>query len=340
MSKKYLYYIFLISIVINSCSEKEEKLKDRVKIGFSTSSEIFLQERWKRDISIFTSSANELDADVIFSKSTDNRNDQISEILYLLKQDIDVLVVIPRDKNNLVDVIKKANDKGIPVLSYDRLINGVPLAGYVSFDNQEVGKYMAKALLSSAPTGNYIIVNGSIYDNNSFEVNLGIHKILDPQVESGKIKIVEEIWLNEWSYDEAFMLLNNIFENRVDIDAISGANDMMAQAAIKVLSERRLAGEITVVGQDADLAACQSIISGTQMMTVYKPIQKLAKRAAQVAVSLGKNQEVEPDMYINNQSEKSIPYYIENPIPVTKENMMEVIVQDSFHSENDIYVGL
>ncbi len=332
-----LLLTLLFSLFIFSCSGAKKNVDRPIKIGFSASSEIFLQERWKRDITIFTSMARELGAEVIFTKSSKNSNDQISEINYLVKQDIDILIIIPRDRDNLVDVLKKVNDKGIPVLSYDRLIMGVPLAGYISFDNQEVGQFLSKSLLSNVPKGNYVIVNGSVHDNNSYEVNIGVHKILDPQILNGNIKIVEEIWLEDWSYDEAFYRLNVLFEKGVKVDAISCANDMMAQAAIKVLAERRLAGEVAVVGQDADLVACQSIINGTQLMTVYKPIQNLALRAAQVAISFAKGEEPDPDMYINNNSSKSIPYYIERPIPVNRENMDKTIIKDGFHSEEDIY---
>lgn len=339
MKIKYLV-ILLVLLSVLSCSGGKKNINRPIRIGFSTSSEIFLQERWKRDITIFTSMAKELGAEVIFSKSSKNSSDQISEINYLLKQDIDVLMVIPRDRDNLVDVLKKVNDKGIPIISYDRLIMGVPLAGYISFDNQEVGHYLSKSLLTSVPIGNYVIINGSVHDNNSYEVNIGIHKILDPHILKGDIQIVEEIWLEDWSYDEAFYRLNELFENGAKVDAISGANDMMAQAAIKVLAERRLAGKVAVVGQDADLAACQSIIRGTQLMTVYKPIQKLAFRAAQIAVLFAKGKNPDPDLYINNYSSKSIPYFIERPIPVNRDNMDITIIKDGFHSKKDIYSTL
>lgn len=335
VKKIILFNVILITLF--SCPKKENSSKKIIKIGFSVPSDIFLQERWDRDIKIFSSRAKELDSEVIFAKSLNNIKDQESQILFLMKQNIDVLVIIPNDRTSLKNILGKVNDKGIPILTYDRLIMGVPLNGFISFDNQEVGKYLSQALISHKPKGNYIILNGSVKDNNSFEVNLGVHKNIDPLVEAGDIKIIEEIWLNEWSYDEAFIELSRVFDERQDIDAISCANDMMAQAAIKVLAERRLAGTVLVVGQDADLVACQSIIEGTQLLTVYKPIQKLATRAAEIAVYLANGITPEPELYINNISGKSIPFYIETAIPVYKEQMMETVIKDGFHSVDDVY---
>lgn len=333
---KNILFILLI-VTLFSCN-RSEHTKDNITIGFSASTEVFLQERWKRDLSIFTARAKEFGAEVILFKSSKESDDQLDEIKQLLKEDIDVLVVIPRNRTNLNDVISRVMAKGIPVLSYDRLILNTPVSGYISFDNQEVGQHMAKQLLEVSPKGNYLVINGSVYDNNSYEVNLGVHKILDPEIKSGNINLIDEFWLNEWSYDEAFKRFTEFLNQyEGELHAVSCANDMIAQAVIKVLAENRLAGQVKVVGQDADLSACQSIIDETQLMTVYKPLHNLAKRAADLAIELARGEEPEPDLYINNSSDRSIPYFIENTIPVTLENIKDTVLKDGFHSYEDIY---
>jgi len=331
--------VFLSVVLFISCSAKGESVSEKkaIRIGFSAASETFLLERWDRDIKIFMNTARELGAEVIFAKSPGNALDQIPQIQYLLKQDIDVLVVIPQDKALLGGIIQKTLDRGIPVLSYDRPIMDVPITGYVSFDNNEVGRLLSSALLSRVPAGNYIIVNGSIHDNNSFQVNNGVHEILDPFIQNGRVKLIDEIWLEHWSYDEALVEIGKVLDRTEDIQAISAANDLIAQAAIRLLSERQLAGKVAVVGQDADLVACQSIVEGTQLMTVYKPIQKLAARAAGLAVSMAKNDIPEADKFIDNNSEKQIPFFVESPIPVYRENLDTTILSDGFHSREDVY---
>ena len=44
-----------------------------------------------------------------------------------------------------------------------------------------------------------------------------------------------------------------------------------------------------VTGQDAELAACQRIASGTQAMTIYKPLRTLATGAAEEAVKMAQD---------------------------------------------------
>ncbi len=334
-----LLLILSALLLFISCQRQEaKKEEDRgVRIGFSAASDDFMLERWNRDIKIFTSEATDLGAEVILAKSPGDASSQIPLIQYLLDKDVDVLVVIPQDMELLAGVLKRAMDRGIPVLAYDRPIMGIPITGYVSFDNRQVGRLLADALLQKVPAGDYLIVNGSVRDNNSYELNRGMHEILDPFIEAGKIRVVKEIWLNLWSFDEAKARIGEVLATNQHIDAIFGANDQIADAAIRLLSERRLAGKVAVVGQDADLISCQHVVEGTQLMTVYKPLPLLARRAAEIAVDMAHGSIPTPDRHIDNKSGSSIPYYVETPIAVFKETMDATVIKDGFHSHEDVY---
>jgi D-xylose transport system substrate-binding protein len=308
-----------------------------ITIGFSVATDTFVIERWNKDVKIFTSSAAELGAQVIFQLSAGGAAAQINQIRYLLDQNIDVLVVLPHDMELLSGVIRQANDRRIPVIAYDRIIRDVPISAYVSFDNAEVGRLFGRALTRQVPRGNYIILNGSVRDNNSYLVNQGLYEVLQPFLDRGDINLVEEIWLEEWSADEATARLRPVLARSTNIQAISAANDQLANAAINLLSELRIAGEVAVVGQDADLLSAQRIVEGLQLMTVYKPIGRLAARAAYLAVALAKGNPPPPDRFMENGSDQPIPFYMEIPLSVTRENIDDTIIRDGFHSAADVY---
>ena len=122
-------------------------------------------------------------------------------------------------------------------------------------------------------------------------------------------------------------------------DAIMCGNDDIATSVIKALAVAQLAGEIPVVGQDADLPACQHIVQGTQLMTVYKPVGKLAEEAAKLSVQLAKGEELTVENEINDGSHK-IPYVTIDPVAVNKENIDEVIIDGGFHSREDVYLNV
>lgn len=123
-------------------------------------------------------------------------------------------------------------------------------------------------------------------------------------------------------------------------------NDDLASQAVKVLSENRLAGKVAVVAQDADLAACQRIVEGTQEMTVYKPIELEANTAAEFAVALGKGEDITSGegeykaVETFNDGTYDIPYYKIDPIAVTAENMDKVIIDGGFHTREDVYLNI
>jgi D-xylose transport system substrate-binding protein len=297
----------------------------------------FIIERWNKDIKVFNSAARELGAEILLQMSAGGTEAQIEQVQYLFTQDIDVLVLLPHDTDELAEVAQAALDRDIPVISYDRLIQGVPVTAFISFDNEEVGRLFGRALTDAVPEGRYLIVNGSVRDNNSYRVNDGLHEVIQPYIDSGAIEVVEEIWLDAWSSDEARERIGTVLEETTDIDAISAGNDQVANAAIQLLAERRLAGQVAVVGQDADLLSTQRVVEGLQLMTVYKPIHRLASRAAELAVAIAEGNPPEPDRYVTNGSGSEIPYYVEEPTAVYRYNMDETIIRDGFHSAEDVY---
>ncbi len=338
MNRKIACLLLGILTLCSSCSRKEDTGEPRnVRIGFSSVSETYLLERWNRDLKIFAATARELGADINVQIVPGEAEEQIQQIRYLIEQDIDVLVVIPQDMYSLTEVVKRAKDKGISVLAYDRLIMDVEIDGYVSFDNREVGRLFGRALTEEVPEGDYLIVNGSIRDNNSFEVSRGLYEILRPSIDQGKITVAQEIWLEEWSFDEALLKIGEFLDTGVSVDAVSAANDQIADAAIRLLAERQMAGSVAVVGQDADILSCQRVVEGTQLMTVYKSIPTLAERAAHLAVAIGRGETPEPDRTIANGSSRDIPFYMETPVAVTRDLMDSTIIADGFHSYEDVY---
>lgn len=338
MTKNKIIILSVMITLLFSCTNKTSISENKkITIGFSIATDTFILERWNKDISIFSSTVKDLGADVLLQLSAGGTKEQIDQINYMLKKNINVLVVIAHDMEMIAGVIKQARDAGIPVVAYDRMIMNVPIDAYISFDNIEVGRLFGKALTGKVPKGKYLIVNGSVRDNNSFLVHNGLMEVLQPYVNSGSITIVKDIWLNEWSFDEALEKIGKVFDNNTDIDAISCGNDQIASAAIQILSERRMAGKVAVVGQDADLISCQRVVEGTQLMTVYKPIAKLASRAAKLAIALASREAFPYDTLMDNKSGTMIASYIEKPIAVYKDNMEETVIKDGFHSRDDIY---
>ncbi|MDF1618527.1 substrate-binding domain-containing protein [Petrocella sp. FN5] len=322
--------IWLIILVI----EKIDKGNNKIVIGYCADNLVI--ERWQRDQEIFRTKAIELGAEVIVYNANENNETQNRQIRMLIDQKVDVIVVVPYEKDGITEAINEARKAGIKVIAYDRLITGVTIDAYISFDNVKVGALQTASLIEQAPEGNYVIINGSPEDNNSYMFNDGYMSILEDYIRYGEIDIIEEIWAEDWREEPAYDLISSLIEEGKQIDAIIGANDRLAEAAIRALAEAGQAGTVFVAGHDADISACQRIVEGTQHVTIYKPIKKLAEAAAILAIDLAKGQELNKDETINN-GVADIPYIKLDVMTVTKETMMETVVADGFHRKEDIY---
>ncbi len=255
----------------------------------------------------------------------------------MLNKDIDVLVIIPFNGEVLSNVIAEAKKEGVKVLAYDRLINNADVDFYVSFDNEKVGELQAKSIIGQKPEGNYFLMGGSPVDNNAKLFRKGQMKVLQPLIDSGKIKVVGDQWVDSWLAEKALQIMENaLTANKNNIDAVVASNDATAGGAIQALSAQGLSSKVAISGQDADLAAIKRIIAGTQTMTVYKPITNLADKAAEIAVALGKDEKVEMNAQLNNGM-KEVPAYLLEPVVVTKENIDDTVIKDGFHTKDAVY---
>ena len=136
--------------------------------------------------------------------------------------------------------------------------------------------------------------------------------------------------------------MREALEQHPDVKGIMCGNDDIASAVIRVLAEERLAGEVAVVGQDGDLAACQRIVEGTQTMTAFKPVESLARAAAEYAVAMAKGEEPEGLSVTGTMNDGSgnVDCLLLDPIAVQKNNMKKIIVDGGYHSLDDVYLNV
>ncbi|EGT4351662.1 D-xylose ABC transporter substrate-binding protein [Cronobacter sakazakii] len=330
MKIKQLILTLCASLVLTSFSG----IAKDVKIGMAIDD--LRLERWQKDRDIFVSKAESLGAKVFVQSANGNEETQMSQIENMINRGVDVLVIIPYNGQVLSNVVAEAKREGIKVLAYDRMINNADIDFYISFDNEKVGELQAQSLVDKVPQGNYFLMGGSPVDNNARLFRDGQMKVLKPFIDSGKIKVVGDQWVDGWLPENALKIMENaLTANNNKIDAVVASNDATAGGAIQALSAQGLAGKVAISGQDADLAEIKRIIAGTQTMTVYKPITQLANTAAEVAVELGNDKQPKSDATLNNGL-KEVPARLLTPIKVDKSNIESTVIKDGFHKKSEL----
>lgn len=343
--RKRLIALFLVLVMIFcvSCKNLDDsqvankKADDKIKIGVCFDS--FIIERWQRDRDVFVSMAKELGAEVNVQNANGNLDEQKNQIKYFINEGMDVIVIIAIDGFNLSEEVAAAKEKGIKVIAYDRLICNADVDLYISFDNERVGELMAQALVDNGiKNKNVLMLGGSDSDNNVILVEKGFVDVIK---RNGNY-ILDSMHAAGWKAELAAEYVRDNTDTVSKAQAIMCGNDNLASQVVPVLAEMRLAGKVMVVGQDADLEACQRIVEGTQLMTVYKPVERLAQRAAECAIKLAKGEslENESDYQIMNDGKYDVPYIALEPVMVTEENIDEVIIGSGFHLKEDVYLNV
>ena len=308
----------------------------KIRIGFAM--DTLKEERWQRDRDMFVAKAKELGADVLVQAANGNAAMQVSQAENLLTQNVDILVVVPANAVTAATIVEKAHKAGKKVLSYDRLIKNADVDMYISFDNEEVGRMQAKYLVDRAPKGNYILIGGSPTDNNAKMFRDGQMQVLKPLIDKGDIKIVADQWAKDWQSSEALKHTENALTRaKNNVQAVVASNDGTAGGVIAALAQQKLAGKVLVSGQDADLAACQRIVEGTQSMTVYKPIKIISTKAAEVAIAMAKGAPITGDLRKVNNGKIEVPSLLLKPVEVDKANIDATLIKDGFHKKEDVY---
>lgn len=319
--------------VTETNKEPEDGERAKVQIGLSIDS--FLIERWQRERDLFVSKAEELGAEVNVQNANGDVNEQIKQIDYFIDKGVDVIVVVAIDDIALKDVITKAKKAGTKVVAYDRMLRDTGADLYITFDNEKVGELMGQYIVKCiGKSGTVIQIKGSPTDNNVAMVQSGFEKALY----NTDINIDYAKYSDGWLAENGFNYTNEYLSTGKIPDAIMCGNDNLAAQAIIALNERRLGGRVCVVGQDADLEACQRIVEGTQYMTVFKPVEMLAQNAAQMAVDMANGVPLNIKDTIND-GKYDIPYVGFEPVAVTKENMDEIIT-GKYHQRNEIYLNV
>lgn len=260
----------------------------------------------------------------------------------LLTQGVKVLILDAVDYKSANSIVRKAKDQNVPVVAYDRFASG-PVDYFVTFDNRKVGEKQGEALLKAVSAGGdpkrgqVVMINGSPTDPNAAEYKAGAHSVLD-----GKVNIGREFDTPDWSPDKANDEMTQAITGlgRDNIIGAYAANDGTASGAIAALRSAGANPIPPVTGQDAELAAVQRVIEGSQYMSVYKPYGQEAKVAAAMAVAVAQGKEYDgPTKELTNDSGDTVPSVLLPVYTMTKDQVKNTVLKDGLYTAAQICVG-
>lgn len=307
-----------------------------IRIGFAM--DTLKEERWQRDKDAFEAHCRKLGVECPITVANNKADKQANDVDNLLTQGIDVLVIAPSNATQAASMVEKAKLQGVPVISYDRLINSDKIDLYISHQVPVIGRRMAEYALARVPKGTYVMVYGASTDNNAVIMKKEQLDVLKPAIDRGDIKIVAEQFINDWDPSLALNFAENALTRNNDrIDAFIVSNDGMAGGVVSALRNRGIAGKVIVTGQDAQLDALQRIAEGTQAMTVYKAITPLANSAVEAAIKLAKKEPLDTKPFRNEAIGVDVPSILLEVITVERGNLVDTVIKDGYASYDDVF---
>ncbi|MBM1691331.1 D-xylose ABC transporter substrate-binding protein [Sulfitobacter geojensis] len=300
-------------------------LAEGLTVGVSWSN--FQEERWKTDEAAIKGALDAAGANYLSADAQSSSAKQLSDVESLIAQGVDALIILAQDSAAIGPAVEAAAAEGIPVVGYDRLIED-NRAFYLTFDNVEVGRMQARAVLAAAPKGRYVMIKGSPTDPNADFLRGGQQEVLQAAIDAGDITIVDEAYTDGWLPANAQRNMEQILTaNDNGVDAVVASNDGTAGGVVAALTAQGMEG-IPVSGQDGDHAALNRVALGTQTVSVWKDARELGKAAGEIAVALAENDG--NMMSVDGASEWESPAGTKMtakflaPVPVTKDNLTAV----------------
>lgn len=239
--KKILSYVLLSALLLTffGCT------KDKVyKIGVSQCS----QDDWRNKMN------DEINREIMFHedaaveiRSADDSNDkQIEDIKYFAENGFDILIVSPNEAAALTPIITKVYESGMPVVIFDRNINGEAYTARIGVNDAGIGK-------SAAHYARHILGEGAkaieIYGLRGSTPAEGRHEGFAAEFVGGGGKLLASEAGN-WNQDEAMAITDSLLTIYPDIDLIYAHNDRMAIGASQV-ARRHGRDDIKIIGIDA-----------------------------------------------------------------------------------------
>ncbi|HHY56987.1 MAG TPA: sugar ABC transporter substrate-binding protein [Chloroflexi bacterium] len=326
---------------------------EKIKVGLSFSD--FATERWKNEEVILRGLLEAKGYEVLSQEANHDVKLQNDQIDNMVSQGAKALIIVAEDGDAAVTSVDKAAEAGVVVVAYDRLIKSPNIAGYISFNNVEVGRQQADGVMKALDIENWDVaangparvvkLGGSPTDNNAILFRQGQDLIVDPLVEAGKVEIVADQWVENWDPANALKLMENILTSvNNDVDAVVASNDGTALGALQALNAQGLAGKVPISGQDATADGCNSIVKGQLTVSILKDIRNLAPIAVDMVDALLKGEAVEglqeytlAELTLNDALQGNVKALFLPVEQVNKDNVYELCVANGFQSYDDVY---
>jgi ribose transport system substrate-binding protein len=207
-------------------------------VGFSQCTTL---EPWRVQFNkdIEAEAKNYPEVKLIITDGQDQTQKQVADVENLIVQQVDVLLISPKESAGLTGVVEKAIDAKIPVIVLDRNVDTKRITEFIGGDNVLIGKAVGEEAVKllggpGKAEGNVVEIWGGMGTAPAHDRHDGFHALTDK--EPG-IKYLLNNQSGDWKQDKAYNIMTTALRNNEKIDLVYGHNDPMAYGAYLAIKD-------------------------------------------------------------------------------------------------------
>jgi ribose transport system substrate-binding protein len=259
----------------------------------------------KRDIKKYP------DCELVIQDAQQDNAKQIAQIENFILQGVDVLIVAPNEAAPITAPVKKAKEKGIPVVCLERNLLEPAYDIFVGADNVKIGELAGQFVAEYAKARGIrdpvmVEMKGLLGTKPQEERHNGARKYIDP---IPGVKVIEDV--ANWIQNEALKRMETILQANPKIDIVYAHNDPMAIGCYLAAKNAQREKDMIFVGVDAlggPDGGIKRVLDGTLACTFYYPT--CAAEGLEYAVKLAHGETVPKEVILD-------------PARITRDNAQE-----------------
>ncbi|SCF22888.1 monosaccharide ABC transporter substrate-binding protein, CUT2 family [Micromonospora echinospora] len=186
---------------------------------------------------------------VVVADAAQDNSKQVADVENFLTQRIDLLIISPNEAKPLTAVVRKAHDRGVPVIVLDRKVEGEAYTAFIGGDNVAIGRaageFYARTLLPDG--GKVIEITGLPGSTPAAERAQGFREGI---AGNPKIEIVAS-QPGDWLREKGQSVADALLKTHPDAAAVYAHNDPMAEGAYLAAKAAGLHTKVKFTGIDA-----------------------------------------------------------------------------------------
>lgn len=225
---------------------------DNYVIGFS---QVTTVEPWRVQFNKDLRAEAELhdNVELLISDANDRTEKQVADVENFIRQEVDAILISPKESAGLTGVVEQATDANIPVFVLDRNVDTDKFVQWVGGDNvligQAAGQFAVDKLGGAGnATGTVVEIWGGLGTQAAHDRSNGFHEAFEN--EAGVTFLLDQ-QSGDWKQDQAYDIMATALRTHEDISMVYGHNDPMAYGAYLAAKDAGRESDIIFIGVDA-----------------------------------------------------------------------------------------